>query len=82
MTEQVKRLRDLVVAGVVLYVIGTAAVFLAWPSSDGSGLFAEESGSWFWTFVGALAASGGAGMLLVGLIGYGVKYGREAVTLR
>ena len=39
---------------------------------------AESTGSAFWTFVGGLAASSGGGMVLVGLIGFGVKFGRGA----
>jgi hypothetical protein len=80
MTEQVKRLRDLLVGGLVLYVLGVGAVFLAWPSS-GTGLYDTDSGSTFWTFVGSLAASIGGGMALVALIGWGVKFGREAAKL-
>jgi hypothetical protein len=82
MSEQVKRLRDLLIAGAILYVLGVGAVFLAWPGTEETYLGAAEStGSAFWTFVGGLAASSGAGLVLVGLIGFGVKFGREAARV-
>jgi hypothetical protein len=82
MSEQVKRLRDLLIAGAILYVIGVGVVILAWPGTDEGYLgVAESTGSAFWTFVGALVASAGSGMVMIGLVGFGVKFGREAAQV-
>jgi hypothetical protein len=66
--KQMDRLRALLVGGAVIYVISAAIVFFAWPSGD-------DSGSVFWTLVGRVGASFGAGMALVAIIAYGVKFG-------
>lgn len=82
MSEQVKRLRDLLIGGAVLYVVGLGVMILAWPGTDEGYLgVAESTGSAFWTFVGGLGASAGSAMVMIGLIGFGVKYGREAVRV-
>jgi hypothetical protein len=75
MKSQMERLRDLLVGGTMLYVAGLVVLFFAWPSGEGSG-------SVFWTLVAGAGASFGAGMALVAIIGYGVKFGREAVRLQ
>lgn len=66
------------VGGVVLYAVGLVVMFFAWPSSSS---FGYSKGSVFWTLVGGAGASFGAGLALVAIIGYGVKFGREAVRL-
>jgi hypothetical protein len=77
------RLRDLLVGGAVLYVVGLAVLIFAWPSGgDGSWPDGGGSGSVFWTLVGGAGASFGAGVALVAIIGYGVKFGREAVRVQ
>ena len=76
------RLRELVIYGSVIYLIGVLVMALAWPrsSTDTSGLYTAEveRGSAVVATLAAVGVSVGACVLLVGLIGYGVKYGREA----
>ncbi len=81
MTDQVKRLRDFLIGGVILNTIGVGVMFLAWPSTTGSGFSEQQSGSSFWTFVGAVSTAAGGALVLVSLIGFGVKLGREAAEL-
>ena len=49
-------------------------LFLAWPPMDGL----EESGNMFVAAAGMLLAWLGNALLFVGLVGWGVKVGREA----
>lgn len=81
MNEPVKRLRDYLIAGGVLYVIGVAAMVLAWPHTEAGAYSAESSGSMIFTLLGGLATTVGGAIILVALIGLGVKFGREAVDL-
>lgn len=79
MKPQMDRLRDFLVGGAVLYVFGLVVMSAAWPSTSSLG---SSEGSMFWTLVAGAGASFGAGLALVAIIGYGVKFGREAVRLR
>ncbi len=63
----------------VLYVAGGVLAVLTWPQVDL--LTSEESGDWLAALLGALIASAGSFMVLVSLIGFGVKYGREAANV-
>jgi hypothetical protein len=78
MSEPVKKLRDYLIAGGVLYLIGMVGTVLAWPST---GAYGTSSGSWFWTFLSAAAASVGGAIALIAIIGLGVKFGREAAEV-
>lgn len=75
------RLKQFLIAGVVAYGVGVVVMVMAWPSMTGSGFYQETDGNLFWAFVGGVSASVGAGLSLVALIGYGVKYGREAAEV-
>ena len=64
-----------------MYVAGLAVAGFAWPRGSVGGYGdVSASGSWFWALVGCAVLTGGAGLALVGLVGWGVKLGREATT--
>lgn len=69
------------VVGAFTYVLGYVVVVLAWPhqSLDDDGLSA--SGSTGWLIVGGVVAIAGLMLFLVGIIGFGVKIGREAARV-
>lgn len=69
------RLRNFLIAGVLLSAAGAAVTMIAWPGSTEVGYHTETTGSGFGAVLGAIAAFAGACYL----IGYGVKFGREAV---
>jgi hypothetical protein len=78
-----KRLSGLVVSGGLLYVIGGALFLGCWLARSSALVDADtDPGALsFLILLGALAASVGSALLLVGLIGWGVKLGREAADV-
>jgi len=83
------RLRNLFIGGLVLQLVGVVIAVLAWPDEQvaddplGADLtvMTEETGNWFVTFIGLGLVQAGALLLLVAVIGYGVKLGREAARV-
>jgi hypothetical protein len=76
-------LRQLVVWGFAIGVLGGLVMGLTWPTTEVSdrllsGLALEEKGSVIGFTIGGLIAWVGNTLLFVGLVGWGVKYGREA----
>lgn len=71
------QLRDLTAVGAGLYLIGIILTVVTWPSDSG-GRYGGSSGSALWATLFAVLTSVGACLLLVGLVGYGVKIGRQA----
>jgi hypothetical protein len=82
MEAATRRLSGLLVGGGFLSLIG-AALFLACWLARSSALAdgADPGNSSFFIVVGALVSVVGEAMLLVGLIGWGVKLGREAADV-
>ncbi|QKE85124.1 hypothetical protein [Arthrobacter sp. NEB 688] len=71
------QLGDLTAVGAGLYLIGMVLTVVTWPSDSG-GRYGGSSESALWATLFAVLASVGACLLLVGLVGYGVKIGRQA----
>lgn len=70
--QAVSNLQAFVTVGLVLGIAGGIILAFPWPSTE------AESGSGLGVAFGFLVAWIGNVMLLVGLIGWGVKIGREA----
>ena len=65
--------------GLVLAIVGGAMILLAWPETTVSALGTpEESGNAAVSVLGALIAAVGNYMVLVALIGWGVRLGNLA----
>jgi hypothetical protein len=72
-------LRQFVAWGFAIGLVGGLMMVLTWPGTEVGMLGeAEETGSAVGFAVGALVAWVGNVLLFVGLVGWGVKYGREA----
>ena len=64
------------------YVLGAALFLGCWLARSSAMRDDTDPGSLsFFILLGALAASVGTALLLVGLIGWGVKHGREAADI-
>lgn len=74
----VAHLKDLVRYGVGLNLIGGLIMALAWPRTSSDFTGTSESGNAVLALLGAAVAWGGSMFLLVGLVGFGVRLGREA----
>ena len=61
--------------GVMASVLGTIGVVAGWPNTNA---YTGETGSWWVSGVSGVIAWAGSVMLAIGVIGYGVKLGREA----
>ena len=78
MRKPVQRLDRFSWWGAAAYLAGITIAGFAWPH-DVAGEFGREiQGSRLWTVFGLVVLSAGAAFALVGIIGWGVKYGREA----
>jgi hypothetical protein len=76
--EAAASLRAAVLAGLVIAVVGLIVAGAAWPSTD---MFGDKTGSAGGAMIGLAVTWSGSMLLLVGVIGYGVKLGREASPL-
>lgn len=66
-------------AGLALAIVGGAMVLMAWPGTEANILGTpEETGSAVVTVLGGLIATVGNYMVLVALIGWGVRLGNLA----
>ncbi|MBB3044899.1 hypothetical protein [Nocardioides soli] len=79
-------IKNLILGGIGLAIIGGAIAFLAWPGTEVASsalgdVDTEETGNAVIAAMGAAAAWAGNLLLLVGLVGWGVRLGNEA-TLR
>ncbi len=82
--QAVGNLNSLIAIGAALGVVGGIVLATAWPGTEIDIITgrAMDTGSGFWTVVGALVAWVGNALLFVGLTGWGVKVGREASPTR
>jgi hypothetical protein len=64
--------------GLGVGLLGGIIMGLTWPSADTGAFGAEETGSAIGFLIGSLIAWAGNALLFVGMVGWGVKYGREA----
>jgi hypothetical protein len=64
-------LRQFVVWGFAIGLLGGLIMGITWPG-------AEETGSTIGFVIGLLIAWAGNALLFVGLVGWGVKFGRDA----
>lgn len=78
MVTPVQRLARFAWRGGAVYLVGMAIAGAAWPREVAGEFGPETQGSRFWTVLGLVVLSTGAAFALVGIIGWGVKYGREA----
>jgi hypothetical protein len=79
-SKAIDQLQGCIIAGTVLGVIGGFIAALTIPGTEVSVISGdvEETGSQWGFIVGLLLAFGGNALLAVGLVGWGVKLGREA----
>ena len=78
MVTPVQRLDRFAWWGAAAYLAGIIIAGLAWPHEVAGEFGQETQGSRAWTVVGVVVLSAGAAFALIGIIGWGVKYGREA----
>ena len=77
-----RKLNGLLFGGGLLYVLGAAVFLGCWLARSSAMRDDTDPGALsFFILLGALAASVGTALLLVGLIGWGVKLGREAADI-
>jgi hypothetical protein len=73
-------LRHLMAWGIIVNIVGGFIVGFQWPSSSVNPLtgVVEDDGSMGAVIVGLFIAWAGSMMLFVGMVGWGVKLGRDA----
>lgn len=74
----VDRLKGLLIGGVLICLTGFVVVLIAHPRSRLEYGDRVHVGSAGWVLVGSAIGSAGVAMVLVGLIGFGIKLGLEA----
>lgn len=69
-----------VTIGLILSVVGGIVAAVAWPGTEANLITGEleDTGNGWVTLLGALGAWAGSALMFVGLVGFGVKLGREA----
>jgi hypothetical protein len=67
--------------GVALYLLGAICTVAAWSRTEQTYLGTKDHGNIWVASLGGIAAFAGSMLMLVAVIGHGVKLGREAANL-